>query len=72
MSARPEDDEEIATCTECHSDQNIQRLLRNPFFQQGGAIPCQYCGGIVQVVRKDRREQALKQADRERGVPPRN
>lgn len=68
MSNRPEDDDEVATCTECHSDQNIQKLLRNPFFHQGGAIPCHYCGGIVKIVRKDKRDAALKQADRERGI----
>jgi len=68
MSNRPEDDLEVAVCTECHSDQNVQRLIKNPFFQQGGAIPCQLCGGIVKIVRKDRRKAALDQSDQERGI----
>lgn len=68
MSSKPEQDEEIAVCTECKSDQNVQKLIRNPFFQQGGRIPCQYCGGLVIITRRDRRADSLKQVDRERGL----
>lgn len=67
-NANPDEDEEIGCCTECHSVQNTQKLIRNPFFQQGGAIPCQFCGGIVVITRRDRLKQTLKQADRERGL----
>jgi hypothetical protein len=67
--SRPEDDEQTATCTECHSDQNLQRLIKNPFFQSGQVIPCQFCGGAVMIVDKDRRKNALRQSDRKRGVP---
>lgn len=68
MSNRPEQDEEIAVCTECKSDQNVQRLIKNPFFQQGGRIPCQYCNGLVIIVRRENRDQALKRVDRDRGI----
>lgn len=62
-------DPEVGVCTECHSVQNSQKLIKNPFFQQGGAIPCHYCGGIVVITRRENVKRTLKQADRERGVP---
>jgi DNA-directed RNA polymerase subunit RPC12/RpoP len=68
MSNKPEQDEEIAVCTECKSDQNVQKLIRNPFFQQGGRIPCQYCSGLVIITKRELRDQSLKQTDRQRGL----
>lgn len=63
------DEDAIAVCSECRSDQAESYILKNPFYQQGGAIPCQWCSGIVMIVDRVDREAALNQIDRERGIP---
>lgn len=55
----------IGVCTECKSDQPPSYLYRNPF---GDEAPCKYCGGVIVVTYRDRREQTLHQKDRERGL----
>lgn len=62
------DDDVIAVCSECKSDQSDSYVERNPFYQQGGSIPCQYCKGIVIIMDRRDREAALRQIDRERGL----
>lgn len=63
-----EDPDEVAVCTECHTDMPLRRLIKNPFFHQGGDIPCKACGGVVRIVRRDKRNAALDNMDQKRGV----
>lgn len=62
------EDEVIAICTECKSEQNPAKVEKNLFYRSGGAIPCQFCSGIVMLVDRGDKENALKQIDRERGL----
>lgn len=62
-------------CIECHSDQRINPFS-NSWVQQGMIPPCKFCGGIVIYVEAEspdelvtQRANALKQNNRERGVP---
>jgi len=68
MPKDPRDDPEVGVCTECHSVQDSRKLVKNPFFQQGGAIPCQWCSGVVIITHRDNVKNALKQSNRERGI----
>lgn len=63
-------DEEVAVCTECHSDQPDQYIIKNIFFQQGGEIPCKYCSGLVIITTRSNRKRAINRRNRERGLPP--
>jgi len=60
-----EDDDVVAVCTECHSDQKDQYINNSPF---GDQAPCQYCGGVITVTRKQDRDRNLKRIDGQRGA----
>lgn len=63
-----EDPDEVAVCTECHTDVPLRTVIKSPFFHQGGDIPCKVCGGVVRIVRRVSRDQALAAMDERRGV----
>jgi len=58
----------IGVCTECRSDQRDSYMEKNPFYQQGGSVPCQFCGGVVIVVRRDQRDSTLRRLNERRGI----
>lgn len=61
------DDDFIGVCTECKSDQPDQYVEKQ--LNMGWTeYPCKYCGGVAKVVRISDRDNALKQADRQRGL----
>lgn len=64
----PDPNEIIAVCTECRSDQNSQRVEKDPFYLQGNAPVCRYCGGVTILVERSQRDSALDQASRQRGL----
>lgn len=55
----------IGVCIECHSDQPAQYLYGNPL---GGKAPCKYCGGVIMIVNRQDRDNALKSSDQKRGI----
>jgi hypothetical protein len=61
-------DDVIGVCSECQSDQPNQYMERSPFAQAGQSPPCKYCGGVVILVYRESRDQALREANRERGL----
>lgn len=61
-------DDVIGVCSECKSDQPMKYMESNLFAQNGTAVPCKYCGGIVVITYRETRDNSLKQADRERGL----
>jgi len=63
-----EDPDEVAVCTECHTDVPLATLIKSPFFHQGGDIPCKVCGGVVRIVRRNKRDAALSASDERRGI----
>jgi len=66
--AASKDDELIGCCTECKSEQRDSYMEKNPFYQQGGSVPCQYCSGVTVVVARKDKEKALKQRDGRRNL----
>lgn len=62
------DSEVIAVCIECKSDQNSRRVEKDPFYQQGNNPVCRYCGGVTILVERGERDNALDQANRQRGL----
>jgi len=62
------DDDLIGVCTECKSEQRDSYMEKNPFYQQGGSVPCGYCGGITVVVARGEKDKALKQRDGRRNL----
>jgi len=58
----------IGTCSECHSDQPESYMYNSPFAQEGKAVPCKYCGGIVIITYRESRNSSLDQSDRDRGI----
>lgn len=61
-------DDVIGVCSECKSDQPMSYMEKNPFAQEGSAVPCRYCGGVVIITYRESRNNSLNQSDRERGV----
>ena len=61
-------DDVIGVCTECHSDQPEQYMIRSPFAQDGKAVPCKYCGGVVVITYRETREESIDQSNRSRGL----
>lgn len=61
-------DDVIGVCSECKSDQPMEYMYRNPFAQQGSAVPCKYCGGIVVITYRETRNSSLHSSDRDRGI----
>ena len=69
MPDRIEDEDDvIGVCSECRSDQPMKYMYSNPFAQAGKQIPCKYCGGIVIITYRERREHSLDDNDRGRGL----
>lgn len=62
------DDELVGICTECASEQRDSYMNKNPFFQQGKPVSCQYCGGVVVIGKKSDRKKILAQVNRQRGL----
>lgn len=64
-----EQHDDVLTCSECHSDQPDRYAIAQ--FKMGfQQPPCKYCGGVTILVKKIGKDQALKQADRQRGITP--
>lgn len=61
-------DDVIGVCSECKSDQPMKYMESSSFAQNGTAVPCKYCGGIVVITYRETRDNSLRQADRERGL----
>lgn len=61
-------DDVIGVCSECKSDQPMNYMYKNPFAQQGLAVPCKYCGGIVMITYRETRDDSLGNSDRNRGI----
>jgi len=68
MSNIQNPDDVIGVCSECKSDQPMNYMYNNPFAQEGKAVPCKYCGGIVIIVYRETRDSSIKSSDRERGL----
>ena len=64
----PDPDEVIAVCIECKTDQNSQRVERDPFYLDGKTPVCRYCGGVTILVERSERDHALEQASKSRGL----
>jgi hypothetical protein len=63
-----QEDDAIGLCSECKSDQMDSTMFRSVFAQNGVSPVCKYCGGVVIIVMRSQREQAINQLDRERGL----
>lgn len=61
-------DDVIGVCSECKSDQPMEYMYKNPFAQQGLAVPCKYCGGVVVITYRETRDSSLDSSDRDRGI----
>lgn len=76
MSEENQDvDPYVFVCSECSANQRIDPYT-NPWVADMKTPPCRYCGGVVLYVSADTQEElvrardnALKQKNRERGVP---
>lgn len=62
------DQDLIAVCSECKSDNPDSYVENNPFYKQGGAIPCKFCGGILIITERGNRENALRRMDTQRAI----
>ena len=63
-----QEDDAIGLCSECKSDQMDSTMFRSVFAQNGTPPVCKYCGGVVIIVMRSQRQQAINQIDRERGL----
>jgi hypothetical protein len=61
-------DDVIGVCSECKSDQPMSYMEKSSFAQQGLSVPCTYCGGVVIITYRERRDSSLDSSDRERGL----
>jgi hypothetical protein len=61
-------DDVIGVCSECKSDQPMNYMYNNAFAQQGLAVPCKYCGGVVVITYREVRNSSLKSSDKDRGI----
>jgi DNA-directed RNA polymerase subunit RPC12/RpoP len=68
MSKINDPDDVIGVCSECKSDQPMSYMYNNGFAQQGLAVPCKYCGGVVIITYRETRGQSLDGSDRTRGI----
>lgn len=68
MSRVNDPDDVIGVCSECKSDQPMSYMYNNSFAQQGLAVPCKYCGGVVIITYRETRGQSLDGSDRSRGI----
>jgi len=58
----------IGVCSECKSDQPMSYMYNSPFAQQGLAVPCKYCGGVVIITYREKRNDSIDGSDRSRGI----
>lgn len=68
MEDEARDDDLIAVCSECKSDVPESYMKKNAFFLQGSAASCPYCGGVVLLVYRADRDNAVRQSDIKRGL----
>jgi DNA-directed RNA polymerase subunit RPC12/RpoP len=68
MSRVNDPDDVIGVCSECKSDQPMSYMYNSTFAQQGLSIPCKYCGGVVIITYRERRDDSLDGSDRTRGI----
>jgi len=68
MAPIEDPDDVIGVCSECRSDQPMKAMYNSLFAQAGVAPVCKYCNGVVIITYRETRDQALDQADRERGL----
>lgn len=68
MSDIKDPDDVIGVCSECRSDQPMSYMYKNPFAQEGKPVPCKYCGGVVIISYREKRDSSLDSSDRERGI----
>lgn len=61
-------DDVIGVCSECKSDQPMNYMHSSPFAQQGLAVPCKYCGGVVVITYRETRDSSLNSSDKDRGI----
>lgn len=61
-------DDIVPICSECKSQQTERYMDRNPFAQEGKPTPCQYCGGIVVVMYRKDKQDALNAMNQERNI----
>jgi DNA-directed RNA polymerase subunit RPC12/RpoP len=61
-------DDVVGVCSECKSDQPDRYMENSPFAQAGSSVPCKYCGGVVIIVYREARNEALGGSDRSRGI----
>jgi len=61
-------DDVIGVCSECKSDQPMSYMYNSPFAQQGLAVPCKYCGGVVIITYREKRNDSIDGSDRSRGI----
>lgn len=61
------EDEEVAVCTECKTQQTERYVLGNPFYGQG-KVPCQYCTAPIVYTRRSQLASTLASIDRNRGL----
>jgi hypothetical protein len=43
-------------------------MFNSPFAQEGKAVPCKYCGGVVAIVYREERDSSLKDSKNKRGI----
>jgi len=68
MNQIKDPDDVIGVCSECKSDQPMSYMYNSPFAQQGLAVPCKYCGGVVIITYREKRNDSIDGSDRSRGI----
>lgn len=68
MEENNEVDDVIGVCSECKSDQPEKYMYNSPFAQEGKAVPCKFCGGVVIITYRQTRNRALDGSDKSRGI----
>jgi DNA-directed RNA polymerase subunit RPC12/RpoP len=46
----------------------MRYMENSPFAQEGKAVTCKYCGGVVIITYRETRDDSLNGSDRERGI----
>lgn len=67
-SEAPKEKEMIAICTECKSMIPDRMIERDVHYRNGNKVSCRFCGGVVAIVDRSKIGNAMKQADRQRGL----
>lgn len=63
-----EQEEYIAFCLDCGSDQPDQYIESSPFYRDGSSTPCKWCYGVTTIGLKKNKSEIIRRNKQRRGI----